>query len=258
MSNPTFEGMQAALQLEGRRRGAGRAWWAGPVAAAVHVAALGCAVAASMVVADTVADPDFGLVSLQFAPPPPPTAPRGGSKPKSGDVPKPKPAPAPKAEIVQPVRAEALTPDDLKAAPADENVGGGGSGPAIDGALPGDGADSPTKPLLPAVEEPPKQEASAPEEPLIVVGDVRPPELTQRIEPSYPEPARIARIEGRVILQAVIDERGAVEDVRVLRSVPTLDAAAVAAVRQWRYRPALLEGRPVRVYFTVVVTFKLQ
>jgi protein TonB len=60
-----------------------------------------------------------------------------------------------------------------------------------------------------------------------------------------------------VILEAVISENGNVEGVKVLASRGLLDQAAIDAVRQWRYRPATLNGKPVRVYFTVTVDFVL-
>ncbi|HXV74769.1 MAG TPA: energy transducer TonB [Candidatus Polarisedimenticolaceae bacterium] len=81
-----------------------------------------------------------------------------------------------------------------------------------------------------------------------------------KIAPQYPELARVARIEGRVILQAVICPDGSVSDLVVVRcSHPRLgfEEAAVDAVRQWRYTPATLDGRPVSVYFTVLVDFEL-
>ena len=64
--------------------------------------------------------------------------------------------------------------------------------------------------------------------------------------------------EGIVILEAVITDGGTVEDLRVLKSVdPILDDAARRAVLQWRYEPATLNGRTVRVFLTVTVTFSL-
>jgi len=93
-----------------------------------------------------------------------------------------------------------------------------------------------------------------------VGAEVAPPELVEKVNPVYPEEMRAARATGKVILQAVIDEEGMVSAVEVLRgsSHAPLDNAAVDAVRQWRYRPATLEGKPVKVYFTVVVDFVLE
>ena len=76
--------------------------------------------------------------------------------------------------------------------------------------------------------------------------------------PLYPEIARSARVSGIVILEAILAEDGTVRDVRVLRSVALLDAAAVAAVREWRFTPTLLNGMPVPVVMTVTVAFNLQ
>jgi TonB family protein len=65
-------------------------------------------------------------------------------------------------------------------------------------------------------------------------------------------------MEGIVILEAIITAQGNVEDVKVLKSVnPLLDSSAVRAVQQWKYKPATLNGRAVRVYLTVTITFNL-
>jgi len=65
-------------------------------------------------------------------------------------------------------------------------------------------------------------------------------------------------VEGVVILEAVIGEDGSVRDVRLLRSVPLLDGAAMDAIRQWRFSPTLLNGQPVPVVMTITVAFKLR
>ena len=78
--------------------------------------------------------------------------------------------------------------------------------------------------------------------------------------PRYTEIARRVRLEGRVVLQAVIDKRGEVTSVRVLAGLGLgLDQAAVEAIRSWRFDPALLaDGRPVAVYYTLTVNFRLE
>ena len=60
------------------------------------------------------------------------------------------------------------------------------------------------------------------------------------------------------MLDAVISQDGAVQEVRVLKSQPLFDAAAVEAVRQWRFTPTLLNGQPVPVVMTVTVVFSLR
>jgi protein TonB len=96
------------------------------------------------------------------------------------------------------------------------------------------------------------------ETPVLAVGEVKAPRLVRRIEPAYPEIARAARIEGVVILEATTDIHGRVAAVRVLRSIPLLDEAAIDAVRQWAYEPLLVNGRPRPVTFTVTVRFVLK
>ena len=88
-------------------------------------------------------------------------------------------------------------------------------------------------------------------------GDIKPPEKIVHVPPVYPAIARSAGVEGLVILEAIISERGTVEQVRVLRSSPLLDAAAIDAVRGWRYTPTLLNGQPVQVLMTITVHFSL-
>jgi protein TonB len=75
--------------------------------------------------------------------------------------------------------------------------------------------------------------------------------------PIYPEIARRSKVQGAVILEAVIDESGAVNRVKVLRSSPLLDAAAIDAVSRWRYTPTLLNGTPVAVLMTITINFTL-
>lgn len=94
--------------------------------------------------------------------------------------------------------------------------------------------------------------------PLKVEGNVRAPVLIRRIEAQYPLSARQAHMAGQVLVEAVIDRNGLVRDARVIRSAtPLLDDEALKAVRMWRYEPATLDGKPVPVYLTVAVTFRL-
>jgi protein TonB len=87
---------------------------------------------------------------------------------------------------------------------------------------------------------------------------IRPPVRVRDVSPVYPEAARLARVEGIVILEAVIGITGDVVEARVLRSKPLLDQAALDAVRHWKYTPTLLNGVPVPVVMTVTVTFTLR
>ena len=136
-------------------------------------------------------------------------------------------------------------------------------------------------PPVPAtVEEPtpvpPTTEAPAPvptrpplvaEQPTVREGDLveanspglTPPEPILSPRPAYPPLAARQRVGGTVIIQALVDENGAVQDVTVLRGVKPdlgLDAAAAGAVRRWRFRPATKDGVRVKSYYTAVIPFR--
>lgn len=83
------------------------------------------------------------------------------------------------------------------------------------------------------------------------------PLALDRRPPIYPEAARRAGIQGTVLVKAHVREDGAVDSVQVARSIPLLDGAAMAAVRQWRFEPARLKGKAVAVWAVVPVKFSL-
>lgn len=81
--------------------------------------------------------------------------------------------------------------------------------------------------------------------------------LVHKVEPAYPPMARTARIQGPVELRAIISKEGTIENLRVVSGHPMLAQAALDAVRQWRYRPYILNGAPVEVETEVIVKFVL-
>ena len=81
--------------------------------------------------------------------------------------------------------------------------------------------------------------------------------LIHDVAPKYPPEAGRARIEGTVVLMAVIGKDGSVQDVRVESGLPLLAQAAIDAVKQWRYRPYLLNGEPVEVDSRITINFTL-
>src|SRR5947209_15653639 len=81
--------------------------------------------------------------------------------------------------------------------------------------------------------------------------------LIKKVQPSYPPLARQARIQGTVTLQAEISKDGTIENLRLMSGHPMLAPAAIEAVKQWRYKPYLLNGEPVAVETTVMVNFTL-
>jgi protein TonB len=106
-------------------------------------------------------------------------------------------------------------------------------------------------PPPPPVEEPENQVYH-------VTSRITPPVLISKVQPDYPPAERRAGREGTVVVTAVVDKDGQLRDPKVIRSVsPVLDAAAVQAVRRWRYRPARLDDRNVAVYTVVRLAFTL-
>lgn len=81
--------------------------------------------------------------------------------------------------------------------------------------------------------------------------------LIHRVEPMYPPLAKAARVQGEVVLSAVIDTNGQITNLQLVSGHPMLVPAALAAVREWRYKPYLLNGTPVEVETTITVIFSL-
>src|SRR5437667_4674124 len=119
------------------------------------------------------------------------------------------------------------------------------------GNLPGGIAEDVTPP-------PPPPAPSAPDTPIRVGGNIRPPTKIKDVRPVYPTIAQAARVEGMVIIETMIGPTGRVLGAKVIRSVLLLDAAALEAVRQWEFTPTLLNGSPVPVVLTVTVNFALR
>jgi TonB family protein len=93
--------------------------------------------------------------------------------------------------------------------------------------------------------------------PVRVGGAIKAPAQTKRVNPPYPPEAQAAGVQGVVIMEATIGVDGKVTDVRVLRSIPLLDQAALDAVRQWEYAPTVVDGVTVPVVMTVTLNFTL-
>jgi protein TonB len=191
-------------------------------------------------------------------PPPPPPAPPvveidpARVKPVARKAVTPRPAPVlAKAPVAAPVEAPAsITPET--------GLEGGEFAPAaidpgFETGVPGGVAGGILGGMMTAPPPPPP----APVKPVRVGGEISAPRLIHRVEPEYPPIAVSAMIEGMVILEATVDSSGAVKATRVLRSHSVLDAAAVDAVREWRYEPLLLNGKPTPFVLTVTVSFSL-
>ena len=101
-------------------------------------------------------------------------------------------------------------------------------------------------------------ETPAPTGPIRVSADFKAPKKIHFVQPMYTEIARKARIEGVVIVEAVIDRNGLVRDTTVLKGLPLgLTENAVKAVRQWRFEQPVMNGKPVDIIFVLTVHFRL-
>ncbi len=91
-----------------------------------------------------------------------------------------------------------------------------------------------------------------------VGGNVQRANLIRQVRPRYPALAKQARIQGTVILEAIISKQGSVENLRVVKGHPLLIQSALNAVKQWRYKPTVLNGVPVEVITRITVNFNLR
>lgn len=228
-----------------------------PLAIAAHLTLLlALGISAILRVAPAPVEP-FGptVVSVILPPPPmePDPVPPYEVKIPKGDFAKPALAREKVAEALPEVPSAAPIPgmSDLGTlVPSDLGLTGPGGPGSPDGTPDGTGR---------GLGPPDGEDLDDTEAPLVPGGRITQPTLVHKVSPEYPRAARFAKVEGRVILQAVIARDGSVEDVEIVSSSSRLlDAAAIEAVREWRYTPALLNGRPVRVTFRVSVEFVLE
>jgi protein TonB len=223
---------------------------------AVHLLAIGAITAVPLLYVTTqLPDVPHMLAFVAPAPPPPPPPPPAPPPPKAASQPKPVPKPVPTSSRPVPVEAPKEILQELGADfGSEEGVLGG-----IEGGVPGGIVGGIVGGLVPTgvVSPPPPPPPAVDRGPVRVGGAITAPALVSRVEPEYPPLAVRAQVQGVVILEAIVDREGRVENVEILRSIPLLDRAAIAAVKQWRYSPLLLNGRPERFVLTVTVSFSL-
>ncbi len=205
--------------------------------------------------------PAADFVSFLTAPPPPPPPPpppaaivQVKAVPKEFDS----------GALTQPVAIPdkvAIIEEDIQAPSAGiagvvGGVPGGSVGGQIGGVLGGiiTAAASNAPPPPPP---PPPVKKKAPPKRIRVGGNVAKARLTRQVRPQYPQLARQARIQGTVKLSAVIAKDGTIQKLEVMSGHPLLVPAALAAVKQWRYRPTLLNGEAVEVLTNIDVNFTL-
>jgi len=211
-----------------------------PVSIAVHAIAVGLFVMSPLA---TVGDlPAFSspLQAARYMPTIAPPSPPPPSESHAG-VPRGAPIEAPLT-----IAPESAASSDRAAEGGLESSIGVNAGPPLVLGLEGNGP-------VPVPPSPPPQ----PTRPVRVGQGIREPKKILHVAPEYPIIAQRAGVEGTVILEAILDVTGKVVQVRVIRSHPLLDDAAVKAVQQWRYTPTELNGVPVPVLMTITVRFSL-
>ena len=235
-----------SLPLSGRASKPAAGAFTGLASALLHTAALAAVVVVPLVTDDRLPDragqvEAFFAEPIALAPPPPPPPPA----PSRMAVRVPPQAVAP-GGFVAPVE---VPTEIVPEAGLELGVEGGLAG-GVEGGVPG-GVVGGIVGGLPEAPPPP------PTGPVRGGLDVREPRKVKDVPPVYPPLAAQGGIEGTVVLECVIDPRGRVADVKVLKGLPLLDAAALEAVRQWVYTPTLINGEPTSVIMTVRVTFRL-
>ena len=204
--------------------------------------------------------PAAEFVSFLTAPPPPPPPP-----PPPAAVVKIKAVPREfdTGALTQPVAIPdqvAIIEEDIAAPSAGiagvvGGVPGGSVGGTVGGVLGSIISSAPT--AAPPPPPPPPVKKKAPPKRIRVGGNVAKARLTRQVRPQYPPLARQARIQGTVKLSAVISKDGSIQKLEVMSGHPLLVPAALAAVKQWRYKPTLLNGEAVEVLTNIDVNFTL-
>jgi len=256
------------IDLETKQQPPRRRWISLPIAIALHVVGVTAFAFASYWSVGSVPEPSLNVVFLSMAPMPELPAGGGGGRPKP--VPRPERPQTEPVKPSQPVQPTAETvPDhpptptantevveDLGPVSEDATSDGPGDGPGPGGPGTGPGPGGPN--VGPGGGDGPSI-GVADEQPIrFTVGMTR-PEPVHQVQPRYTELARRAGVQGTVIVEAIIDEQGNVDNVRVLRGLPMgLDREAVTAVQQWKFRPAMMGSKPVKIYFTLTVNFTIQ
>jgi protein TonB len=198
----------------------------------------------------TEALPKAQMMTFIAAPPPPPPPP-------------PPPAAAPvkvikvQTEVINnQLRAPTKIPDKIKMVKEDEappTIAGVAGG--VPGGVPGGTMGGVLGGIVSSSLPPPK--VAAPTKPLKVSSGVVAGNKISGSNPVYPQIAKTARIQGTVTLQATISKQGTIEGLHAVSGPPMLYQSAIDAVRQWRYRPYILNGDAVEVETTIMVNFTL-
>jgi len=154
------------------------------------------------------------------------------------------------------LRMPVRNPSDIPVAGDDGPPTVGPSGPSLPGAF-GSGSLDGVRDSFGTGPRPIMPSAPVTVAPPLRISHMSEGDLIHKILPVYPPLARSARIQGQVVLQAVISKQGVIENLKVLAGHPMLAPAAIDAVRQWRYRPYVLNNEAVEVETQITVNFSL-
>jgi periplasmic protein TonB len=113
----------------------------------------------------------------------------------------------------------------------------------------------PEETILPPPPPPKVEPETRADEPIRISSGVQQAKLIRQVVPSYPPWALAAHVQGVVVLEAIISKEGTIDSLRVVSGHPLLTSAAIDAVKQWIYRPTLLNGDPMVVLTTITVNF---
>ncbi|MBI3932232.1 MAG: energy transducer TonB [Acidobacteria bacterium] len=229
-------------------RGRGRAYTL-PVSFAIHAAVMSAAIVVPVMTSNEIPTPVVSAngwyvpVTLMPAPPPPT---QGDPRPRQGDD-RSTPRPAETAPVVAPVEVLDLPPAPeanlVGEGPGEETSSPSGCLGCAPGGIPSLGSEGRPGGTVPVVRP---------------GGQIQQPSKVRDVPPVYPELAKAAGVQGVVIIECTISPEGRVLNAQILRGHPLLDTAALEAVKQWVYRPTLLNGQPVAVIMTVTVRFTLR
>lgn len=190
----------------------------------------------------------FFVSPVDVAPPPPPPPPPPAGARAAARA----PAAPPQIQENKFTAPVEIPQEIVPEASFDLGLAGGVAG-GVEGGVPGGVMGGIVGGLPQTVEAPPP-----PPKVVRVGGSITAPKLVKRVQPEYPQLAAQARLTGLVIIEALVDTHGAVKSVKVLRGAPLFDEPALAAVRQWRYQPLLLNGQPTEFIVVVTVMFNLK
>jgi periplasmic protein TonB len=220
--------------------------WTGLISTIVQLGLVGFLVLLPLIFTEAL--PKGQLTTWLVAPPPPPPPP---------------PPAAPQIQHVQRVseivdgslRAPTKIPKQVKMIAEEEapapNMGVAGG---VVGGVPGGSSGGVIGGIIGSTAPPPK--VATPQKLRISTGVAEGLKIHD-VQPTYPQMARIAHIQGDVTLQATISKTGAIENLRAVNGHPILIQAALDAVRQWKYKPYILNGEPVEVETTIQVKFHM-